>query len=212
MNRINIAIAEDHAMVRQGFVRMLVDHTDINILFECTNGLELLTLLENSSPQVVLLDIEMPILNGRKAIEKIKQLFPQIKIIVISAYIDDESIIQNVKLGADCFIPKHSESSTLVQSIYNVLEDGYFYEDRILALLEKNGISPHGGVKRLSSKEIAILKLICENITSEDMSKRLNIQPNTIRWYKHRIFAKTGTSDLDELRIYAQKHRYLLKA
>jgi len=209
--RINIAIAEDHDMVRQGFIRMLGDYKEFRILFEAQNGSVLLSKLQDFEPDVLLLDIKMPVMDGQTAMKEIKSKYPTIKIIVISAHSEYELIIQNVRLGANGFLPKHAGIETLKTAITHVVEDGFFFEDDILDLLDKAGLSPLGGIKPLNTKEKEILVLLCENRSPDDICTLARIQLGTVRWYKNRIMNKTNTKDLHELREYALKHKYLQK-
>lgn len=209
--RINIGIAEDHDLVRDGYIRMLSDYKEFRILFEAENGNVLLSKLNEFEPDVLLLDIKMPVMDGQGAMREIKGKYPNVKIIVISAFTEDDLIIQNVKLGAHGFLPKHAGINTLRKAIAEVMENGFFFDDEILDLLDKSGISPLGGVKPLNDKEKEILVLICERRSPADISALTGIELATVRWYKHRIMNKTNAKDEEELREYATKHKYLSK-
>ena len=209
IRKINIGIAEDHDMVRQGFVRALRDEKKIQICFEARNGTELFNSLHSTAIDVLLLDFRMPEMDGRNAIEKLKHEFPQLKIIVISGYADEDNILEFVKQGADSFLPKESDISTLVEAILTVFQDNFYFNTKILELLERTGSTPPKTSKKLTDREKGILKLLCKGRTSEQISKELGIKEITIAGHKHRILQKTLTKSVEELRDYAQKHRYL---
>lgn len=211
MKTIKIGIAEDHSLVRKGFIKMLSDYPEIKVIFEAKDGAELMQLLIENQPDVILLDIEMPVQNGQQVLQNLKKLHSEIKVIVISAFTNDSEILENVRLGAASFLPKYTDMSTLICAIHEVLEQGFYFEVETLELLDKNGLSPLGGIKKLTQRELRILKLLCENKSSEEIANEIGIVFNTARWYKHQIFQKTNTKTVADLLEYAVRHRYIEK-
>ncbi len=212
---ITIGIAEDHDLVRQGLVKMLGDYADIRILFEVSNGKELIKGLKSFKPDLVLLDIQMPVLGGISAMEKIKERFSKVKIIVISAHADEELVIEYVKMGADCFLPKNCKIETLVAAIHGVHKNGMYFDDATARLLSRHGVSPRAlpqAERKLTDKEAAILKYICENRSHKDIADLMNLSPTTIDWYKHKLLHKTNSQNAEGLLKYAIKHRYIAES
>jgi DNA-binding NarL/FixJ family response regulator len=201
---INIAIAEDHRLVRQGFVRMLSDYPNISILFEAENGKELLKYLKEHKPSIILLDIAMPILSGIKAMEIIKQRFPKLKIIVISSFSEEISIVEYVKWGAHSFLNKNCDVEELVTAIYALDQNGTYFNSQTQKLLIKHGLLPGLNKRNLSEKEIAILKHICEDKTPQDIADATGLKISTIYFYEHRILQKTNCKDVSELINYSK--------
>lgn len=208
---IEIAIAEDHKLVRQGYVRMLSDYDRIKILFEASNGQELLRKLHEHKPMMVLLDISMPVIGGIKAMQEIRTLYPKVKILVISAYSELESIIEYVKLGACAFLPKECSVQELVTAIFRVYENGTYFDDTIQKVLSKKGANPPGAVttKPLSEKEKLILKHLCSNTSPDKIAKALDIKVITVDWYKHKLMMKTGSESMADLMQYAKKNNII---
>lgn len=209
--KIDIAIAEDHEIVRQGLIRMLNDFDTVNILFEVSNGKELLQELKKTKPTIILLDMAMPVLSGLNTLQKIKERYPKIKIIVISAYCQDTSIIEYVKLGANSCLPKDCNIKMLITAIHTVYDKGYYFDDSMLKLLAKHGISPPGysSDRELTQREIIVLKFFCINKPYEEISDLMGIQIKTIDWYKHILFQKTKCKDMNELREYAKLNQLI---
>jgi len=202
---IHIGIAEDHVLVRQGFIRMLQDHTNIKILFEVGNGKDLLKQLQDHKPSIILLDIAMPVMGGIKAIEKVKERYPKVKIIVISAYSEDISIIEYVKLGANSFLNKECDVDTLLTAIETVYDKGSYFSKDISKLLSKYGLDPNKDDKRreLTDREIEVLTLLCADLTYNEIADKIGINARTVQWYEQQLFKKTKCKDMKALKTYA---------
>lgn len=209
--KINIGIADDHSLVRDGFVSILRSYPHVNIMFEANNGVELLNSLNKSNPDIVLLDIGMPVLDGIGAMLIMRKKFPTIKIMVISGHSEPKSIIEYIKLGAISFLPKDCNKATLIKAIQIVSEIGTFFERDIYALLEEHGLFPDALVKKrkLSENELTVLKLLCENKTMTEISELMSIKLVTVGTYRHTLFRKTNTNDLNTLKKYATKNQLL---
>jgi DNA-binding NarL/FixJ family response regulator len=203
--QIDIAIAEDHDLVREGLIVMLKEHKYIKVLFEARNGKELIAGLEQQQPDVILLDIVMPMLDGIKTLKKIRRLYPKIKIVVVSGFSEDSSVVEYVKLGANSFLPKNCNSASLVDAIYKVSKYGRYFEEPVLKLLEKNGIMPLDSDRELSKKEIFVLKLLCQDKSLESIAEITGTSVKTVYWYRYSIQNKTKCFDLPHLKIYARK-------
>lgn len=208
--KIHIAIAEDHRLVRQGFIRMLSDYTNIKVLFEASNGKELLKYLGEFKPSIILLDIAMPVLGGIKAMQKIKVRYPKIKIIVISAFSEEMSIVEYVKLGANSFLNKDCDVEQLVSTIYALNESASYFDESTTRLLIKYGIMPgHTPKRALTEKELVILKLICANKAYPDIAEETGLKLPTVYWYEHQLLQKTKCRDVSDLVAYAKANAHL---
>lgn len=209
--KINIGIADDHSLVRDGFVSILRSYPNINIIFEVSNGAELLNALKNIIPNIILLDIGMPVLDGIGAMSVIRNKFPNIKIVVISAHSEPKSIIEYIKLGAVSFLPKDCNKATLIKAIQTVSEIGTYYEKDVYKLLDEHGLFPDALIKKrkLSENELTVLKLLCENKTMTEISELMSVKLVTVGTYRHTLFRKTNTNDLNTLKKYATENQLL---
>ncbi len=208
---IRIGIAEDHDLVRQGLVRMLNDYQEIKIILEAGNGKELLRLLTENKvkPKIILLDIAMPVINGIVAMEKIKERFPKLKIIVISAYTEEASILEYVKNGANAFLPKNCKIELLIEAIREVNTKGFYFEPSLHKLLIKKGLFPNNlkGSRPLTDRESLILKYFCEQKPYPEIADELGLNPNTVEWYQHKLLLKTNTENMKELIRFARSNK-----
>ncbi len=208
MGKIKIAIAEDHDIVRFGMVKLLAGYKDIKVSFQVKNGQQLLIYLEKTPVDIILLDIKMPEVSGDEALPKIKQYFPKTKIIVVSAYSEDDLIIKYSNLGANGFLAKGSDVKTIVKAIYEVNEKGFFYEDKVLALVRDKSSFPLIGFKKLNPKEQLVLSYLCRSMGTARVAKELKAPESSIIGYRYRIMQKTGATNEQELIEYAKVQGY----
>lgn len=212
--KINVGIAEDHLLVRQGMVSLLREFEELNILFDVGDGKELMSQLKESKPDVILLDIEMPHMNGREALEKIKIRYPKIKVIIISMHFEEPYIIEFIKKGANGFLPKNVDIEFIVDAIYSAHHEGYYFDSKVSKVLAANLINPHVGesaqaISVLSDREIQILKYVCFERTNREIGEILNLSQRTIEGHRKSILKKTGAKTSMGMVIYAIKNKYI---
>jgi DNA-binding NarL/FixJ family response regulator len=211
---INIGMAEDHLLFRQGVISLLKEHEEINILFDVGNGKELLDILKTSKPDVLLLDIEMPIMNGKEALAKIQEKHPNVKVVMISMHYDDAYITEYITNGAVGFLPKNCDIEKIVDAINAVYEQGYYFDSKISkSLVEKlmkaEKINPKITEITLTEREIEVLKLTCLEKTNHEMSELLFISKRTVEGHRTSILKKTNAKNVVGLVMYAIKHKII---
>ncbi len=211
---INIAIAEDHLLVRQGMVSLLSENEGVKILFDVSNGEELLQELKSQLPDVILLDIEMPVINGKEALEKIQEKYPSIKVIIVSMYYEDAYISEFISKGARGFLPKNSDIEKIVDAIFAVYEQGYYFDNKVskalvLKLIKLDKIEPVNHEVVLSEREIQVLTLTCQEKTNQEISEILFLSKRTVEGYRKTILQKTKAKNVVGLVIYAIKNNII---
>lgn len=210
--KIYIAIAEDHDLVRDGLIAMLSKSLEIEVAIEARNGKELLNKLKEFKPNVVLLDIEMPKVDGIIALGKIKRLYPDLKVIVISVHSEITSVIEYLKRGAISFLTKNCNVSTVIEAINKANKNESFFEAHIFKMLAKNPISIPGfnkvekKARKFSERDIKFLKYISEYKSYADIGKLMGITEGTASWYRHKLQLKTNTVDIDSLIAFAKQN------
>ncbi len=207
---ILVAIAEDHLLFRQGIVTMLSDEENIKVLFDVANGQELLDNLKDKRPDVILLDIRMPVMNGEEALEYISGNYPDIKVIVISMHYSDHYITHFIKNGARGFLPKNCPIESVIDAIIAVHNHGYYFDNKvsrsmITELLQTKKIPQ----VELTDRELLIIKLLCDEKSTAEIGEQLLISNRTVEWHKKNIFDKTSSKSLAGLAIYAIKHKII---
>jgi DNA-binding NarL/FixJ family response regulator len=212
--KINIGIADDHLVLRQGLVSLLKEYDDLNVLIDVSDGKELLDALKTKKPDVILLDIEMPNMNGKVALEKIQLKYPQLKVIMMSMHFNDSYIVEFIKKGACAFLPKNCDIDKIVDAICAVHDNGFYYDDKVSAAMAAT-LKKMAHVDDLilvqgtdfTKRELEILKLICRKYTSAEIALELNLSQRTIEGHRHNIAKKTGMTDTPKLIDFAKQHK-----
>lgn len=214
IKKINIAIAEDHQLLRQGMISLLKEEEGLNILFDVGDGETLLECLKTYQPDVILLDIAMPLMDGKEALEKIRQKYPDINVIIVSTYYIDKFITEFIARGAKGFLPKNCDIEKVVDAIYTVHDKGYYFDTTVSRsivdkLMESEGIAIYPSNDSLSQKEKEILRLICLEKTNQEISEILFLSKRTVEWHKKNIVEKTNSKSAIGLMRYAIKNKIL---
>ncbi len=206
-SQILIGIAEDHDLVRVGLISLLKGQNRIKVALEASNGEDLLDKLKTTKPDVLLLDIEMPLMNGKEAFAKIKEKYPNMRVIVVSAHYQDSHIIEFVKKGINGFLAKNCSLEKLVETIYAVHEKEFHFDSQISILLAKELANPNETINeiQLSEKENNIIRLICQHKTNKEIGDILSLSSKTIEFHRSKIMRKTKSKNLAALIEYAIK-------
>jgi DNA-binding NarL/FixJ family response regulator len=214
MKIIKIAIIDDHPVLRKALISLFNEYENINVVFETGNGQEVLSLTKTHEPDVILLDVEMPIMNGKEVLISLKKEFSEIKVIMLSTHYSDQFILGFISLGARGYISKGSEFNEIIEAINSVYCQGYFFDAKVSPALVKKCLGEDLSNSYyldsiLSLREIEILKLFCAESTSEEIAHKLEISKRTVEWHKENIYAKTGAKNVAGLVIYAVKHKII---
>jgi DNA-binding NarL/FixJ family response regulator len=208
---IRVAIADDHPLYRTGVKTFLAGRRDIQMVAEAENGKLLLSLLRNIQPDVVLLDLRMPVMDGLATLAEIKKLYPNVKVIILSMYNDLSMISQMMEVGANSYVTKESGAETIYDAIRAVYEQDFFFDEQInkailsgLRTRRATEVTTTPGV-RLTDKEIAVLKLMCEEKSTKDIASIVGISPRTVEAIRDKLKTKTGTQTIAGLVMYAIK-------
>lgn len=207
-----IALTDDHILLRNGLAS-LVKNLGHNVLFEAVNGLELIQKLKSDSiPDIVLLDINMPQMDGYATAQWLKTNHPAIKVLALSMYDNENSIIRMLKCGAKGYILKDSEPAELKAAIEALMSKGYYYSDLVSGKLihainkmEDEGNDVHS-VNNLSDRETEFLKLACTELTYKEIADKMFVSPRTIDGYRDALFEKLQLKTRVGLVMFAIKN------
>lgn len=208
---IRIAIAEDHDLMRQGLVSLLDGEDNISVIFDVENGARLFEELKKKKVDVILLDLEMPVLNGHQALKILAERYPDISVIIISMHYSDIFISETIAAGAKGFLPKNCEIETVIDAIFAVQEQGYYFDDKISrALLNRiinsNHAQPRIADEVLTSRELQIVELVCAGKTNKEIANLLCLSVRTVEAHRNTINKKTNTKNVANLVVYAVKN------
>ena len=207
---IKVAIADDHALFRAGVRTSLMARKDVELIAEADNGMQLLNLLKHIEPDVILLDIQMPIMDGIQTLPEIRKLYPHIKVIILSMHNDHSMISKLMEIGANSYLTKNSDSETIYQAIKTCYEQEFFFNEltnkALLSGLRTKRTEPGTPQEiNLSDKEVTILKLMCEEKTTKEIADIVEISPRTVEAIRDKLKTKTGAKSMAGLVMYALK-------
>lgn len=212
--KLKVYIADDHTIFRKAMVSLLQSFSRIELVKDAENGRELLALVKEERPHVVLLDLQMPIMDGSETCEVLYNKFPDVRVIVLSMH-DSERYIQHMMdLGARAFLFKNVEPDELENAIYSVADKDFYHNELIASILRKSLREKHN-LKRpefkqeLTEREREIMLLICQEYSTKEISSRLSLSDRTVENHRAKIMEKIGVKNIVGVVRYAYEQGLL---
>jgi DNA-binding NarL/FixJ family response regulator len=208
MSIMKFVIADDHKIFRQGLRYALVDDHRLKCLGEAENGIELLNLIEKQRPDVALVDVKMPEMDGIEATKRIRASYPGIKILILTTYDDENLILHLLDIGINGFLLKNAEPDEIKKAIYYVYEHDYYFNDLVSNTMLRS-ITTRSKLKeavKLNERETEVLKLICGEMTAVEIAAKIFLSPRTVEGIRTNLIEKTGAKNTAGLVIFALKN------
>jgi len=207
----NIIIVDDHLIFRQGLKSIITLENIANVIGEASNGIELIDLLSNLKPDLVLMDIDMPRMNGLDATEKALEILPDLKIIAFSMFSDEEYYYKMIDRGVKGFILKTSGINELETAILNVMSGDTYFSNELLRKIINNFGRPNTSkvavLDNLTDREVEVLQQICLGLSTDQIAEKLFISPKTVKSHKSNLLEKTVCKNTPALILYAIKNK-----
>ncbi|HEY4195743.1 MAG TPA: response regulator transcription factor [Mucilaginibacter sp.] len=212
MKPINLAIADDHKIFRNGLKATLEDCPDFKLLIEASNGKELIGQLATRRPDVILMDIKMPEMDGMQTTAYVHEHFKEVKVLALSMHNEDKYIVDMMKAGASGYLLKNAEPEEIIEAISTVHNKGFYFNEHLSVTLIKQLVGPgsyadpaaHQQVD-LNEREIEVLRLVCQENSNQEIADKIFLSVRTVEGYRARLFEKTGSKNLVGLVIFAIK-------
>jgi two-component system invasion response regulator UvrY len=203
--KINIALVDDHALVRNGMANLIGYNPLFNIVFQADNGKEYIAQADNAPVDIVLMDIEMPIMNGYELAAWLKKNKPDTRILVVSMVDKEEAVVKMVRCGIQGYLSKNIETEELFNAIHTIVNGGYYYTDFISGILveaieHKNS---HESAGLINERELEFLKLACSELTYKEVAERMFLSAKTVDGYRASLFEKLNVKSRVGLVLYA---------
>jgi DNA-binding NarL/FixJ family response regulator len=215
MSIIKVAIADDHKIFRKGVILSLRQYTNIKFVLEAENGEELLNGLAEAAPDVVLMDLRMPVKDGIEATKTISKDFPNIHVIVLTMYEDERFVSHLMENGANGYLLKSADPSEIKKAILEVVAKGYYLNNFVNKVLLKKSHSRTKIIPSLNSeivisdKEREVLRLLCMEFTALEIAQKMYISPRTVEAIKDRLMDRFNVKNTAGLVFFAVKNNLI---
>lgn len=208
-----VALADDHALIRNGLANLIDTFAGFKVILQASNGQELLDALKPKLlPGIVLMDINMPKKDGYEATKLLRKLYPEIKVLAVSVYDNEEAIIRMIKNGACGYILKDSEPEELQLALNEIVKKGYYHSElvtnQMLKIIRQDAGNDDYKLPsiRLNDREIEFLKLACSELTYKEIADKMFLSPRTIDGYRDALFEKLKVKTRVGLVLYTIKN------
>ena len=216
-SQIKIAIADDHKIFRDGIKMALSDKENLKILWEAEDGKDMMHKISIKMPDVLLMDIRMPEIDGINAIQILRKEYEAVKIIVLTMYDDHQMITKMMEMGANAYLTKTTDPEEIYEAILTCMNEDYYFNDLVNAavmgkLMQKKSVRQIYGDSlpvTFSEKEIKILQLLSEDKTTEEISKVIFLSPRTIETIRQNMKSKVNAKTIGGLIMYAMRNKLI---
>nr|WP_252456325.1 response regulator transcription factor [Macrococcus canis] len=206
---MNIILVDDHHIVRQGMKFLLSTEESFNVIDDFNNGRELLEHLDKTHlPDLIIMDLVMPELNGIEATRQVKAKFPEVKVLVLSSFIDEEHVLGVMDAGADGYEMKDSEPKALIKTIKQIAGGEQIYHPDVMKV-RKSGMNLAHLRNPLSKRELEVLKAMSEGLTNKEIAEQLFVSEKTVKTHVSHIFAKLEVGDRTQASMYGVKYKLI---
>jgi DNA-binding NarL/FixJ family response regulator len=211
--KINVFIVDDHDIFRDGIKLLLSSGQTADVIGEACNGQEFLDKVGSVNPDIVLMDIAMPVLDGIETSKQVHEKFPDIKVLALTMFGDEKYYYQMIQAGVKGFVLKSSGISELLKAITEVNKGGSYFSNELLVKLIANISTQKDNKKneteesKISKREIEVLRLIALGHSNEEIADKLNISTTTVRTHRANLITKTGCTNTASLVMFAIKNK-----
>ncbi|MBQ4530546.1 MAG: response regulator transcription factor [Lachnospiraceae bacterium] len=203
---VKVILTDDHSMIREGIKQLLEITGEIEVIGEAADGLECLALLKKVKADVLLLDINMPNMNGLQVLEKINRAQNDVKVLMLTVHNEIEYLIKAIDIGIDGYLLKDSGSEELRKAIFSIYNGEKYIQPELTPLLNQKLVEKESDLDKIHSltkRELQILKLIAEGLFNKEIGDRLNISERTVKNHVFNLFKKIDASDRTQAAVFA---------
>ncbi|WP_019988476.1 response regulator transcription factor [Rudanella lutea] len=216
MRKIKLALCDDHNLFRVGMASILTQIPDFDLILEAANGQELIDKIARRMPDVVLLDLQMPVLDGTATADYLREHHPLVKIVVLTMHDEDRMVLHLLEKGVSGYLLKDSDPEEVEKAVRKVIDEGVYLNEFVSRAMLRKMTNAAAAAKPastlynskilLSEREKEVLKLICEGLSTAEISEKIFLSPRTVEGHRLRILEKTGTKNTAGMVAYAFKN------
>ena len=213
---IKVAIVDDQKLFRKGMAALISSFEQMDLLFEAENGQELLDLCKNETikPDVIILDLSMPVLNGLETLKILKEDFPSIRVIILTIHEAENFVLSTIQAGANGYLAKNAEPEEVELAIREVFKNDFHFTMAMLQLMRTGLVKKTQSIvleneNKLTKREQEVLILICKQHSSAEIAEKMFLSHRTIEGHRNNLLLKTGSRNTAGLVVYALKHKII---
>ncbi len=215
MRKIKLALCDDHTLFRVGMNTIISQVQDFELILEAGNGQELIDKIARKTPDVVLLDLQMPVMDGTATADYMREHYPLVKIVVLTMHDEDRMVLHLLEKGVSGYLLKDAEAGEVEKAIRKVMDEGVYLNEfvskaMLRKMTNKVTVKPASTLYNskilLSEREKEVLALICEGLSTNEISEKIFLSPRTVEGHRLRILEKTGTKNTAGMVAYAFKN------
>lgn len=216
MRKIKLALCDDHTLFRVGMANILGQIHDFELILEAGNGKDLIDKIARKTPDVVLLDLQMPVMDGMTTADYMRDNYPLVKIVVLTMHDEDRMVLHLLEKGVSGYLLKDAEAGEVEKAVHKVMDEGIYLNEFVSKALHRRMTNktdtkkPSGPFYNskilLSDREKEVLVLICEGLSTNEISDKICLSPRTVEGHRLRILEKTGTKNTAGMVAYAFKN------
>jgi two-component system, NarL family, response regulator DegU len=203
--KFKVYIADDHTLFRKAMVNLLQTFDGVSEVKDAENGKELLTLIKYEVPDVAIVDLQMPVMDGAETCEHIINKYPGVKIIILTMHDSDKYVLHMMEMGVHAFLLKNTEPDELEKALHSVVEKDFYHNEWVVSIMRKNVRSqrPNFSNDELTDREKQIVQLVCRELSSKQIADKLSVSERTIENHRATIMKKLSVKNTIGLVHYA---------
>lgn len=209
MDKIKTVVVDDHILVRKGIHSILDQDLRFTIVGEAASGLEAIQIIDDTNPDLVLLDLHLPDMNGVEVCEQIIKSHPEIVVMILTAFIDHDRVDAGLRAGARGYLLKDTENLNLPEQLITAIQGHHVLDPRAADVLTDFFLGQSPGPQVITVREISILRLVAEGLTNKEIGDQLHLSENTVKGHLKDILAKTGAKNRIQAVLISKERRIL---
>lgn len=209
MKSYSVVIIEDHTLLSQAIADVVNNFEKFRVVYSCKNGADFIERMNNNStvPDVILMDVNMPIMNGVETTKWVSEHYPEISVLALTVEEDENTILKMIRAGAKGYLLKDVDKNTLEMALLRTMEMGFYHSNMVTDVLINSVTGKSNSDEILKENEIEFLKLICTEMTYKEIASKMCLSPKTIDGYRDNLFVKLNVKNRIGLVIYAIKNK-----
>jgi DNA-binding NarL/FixJ family response regulator len=205
-NPIRVLVVDDHVIVRNGLSQLLATSDDVELVGAAGNGRDAVTMVEDLGPDVVLMDLSMPEMDGVEATAIIAERFPAVRIVILSSFSEHQRVLAALEAGAQGYVLKHADPEQIIQAIHAVHAGGAPIDPQVARVLLDVRRSPSASRSALTDREEEVLRLVQAGMANKQIARQLGISERTVKAHLTKTFQTLGVTDRTQAALWAQEH------